>query len=110
MGFLSGGAPLLCSPSGRRPVALGHPPGVCGMRKFVTLSLAAAALAGAAGVAYAQAGEAPALTRAEVERRTSEAFARMDANDDGVLDREDRQDRPQAAFERLDADKSGALS
>ena len=80
------------------------------MRKFVTLSLAAAALAGAAGVAYAQAGDGPALTRADVERRTAEAFARMDANGDGVLDREDREDRREAAFERLDADGNGALS
>ena len=104
------------------------------MRKIVTLSLAAAALVGAGGVAYAQADEAPALTRAQVEQRSAEAFARMDANGDGVLDRTDRDARRQerfarrdangdgalspadrdarrkAAFERLDADKSGALS
>jgi len=80
------------------------------MRKFVTLSIAAAALVGAAGVAYAQAADTPTLTRAEVEQRSAEAFARMDANGDGVLDREDRQDRRQAAFERLDADGNGALS
>ena len=88
------------------------------MRQIVTLSLAAAALVGAGGVAYAQADEAPALTRAQVEQRSAEAFARMDANRDGVLDRSDRdarRGRPgsarrKAAFERLDADKSGALS
>jgi Ca2+-binding EF-hand superfamily protein len=104
------------------------------MRKFVTLSLAAAALVGAGGVAYAQAGEGPALTRAQVEQRSAEAFALMDANKDGVLDRTDRDARRQerfarrdangdgevspadrearrkAAFERLDADDDGALS
>jgi len=104
------------------------------MRKIVTLSLAAAALVGTGGVAHAQADEAPALTRAQVEQRSAEAFARMDANDDGVLDRADRDARRQerfarrdangdgelcpadrearrkAAFERLDADDDGALS
>jgi len=84
------------------------------MRKFVTLSLAAAALIGAAGVAYAQAGpdadRAPALTRAEVEQRSAEAFARMDANDDGVLNQADRDARRKAAFDRVDADGSGAIS
>ena len=81
------------------------------MRKFVTLSLAAAALAAAGGVAYAQAGpraERPAApTRAEAEQRSAAGFARMDANGDGVLDRSDRR---KVAFERLDADRDGALS
>jgi Ca2+-binding EF-hand superfamily protein len=81
------------------------------MRKFLTLSLAVAALAGAAGVAYAQAGEArPALTRAQVEQRSAEAFARLDANDDGVLNPADREAGRKAAFDRLDADDSGAIS
>ena len=83
------------------------------MRKFVTLSLATAAL-GAAGVAYAQAGpdadRTPALTRAEVEQRSAEAFARMDANDDGVLNQADRDARRQERFARLDADADGELS
>src|SRR5688500_9733318 len=80
------------------------------MRKIVTLSLAAAALVGAGGVAYAQAGEGPALTRAQVEQRSAEAFARMDANDDGVLDRADRDARRQERFARRDADGDGKLS
>ena len=84
------------------------------MRKFVTLSLATAALVGAAGVAYAQADpeadQRPALTRSEVEQRSAEAFARMDANDDGVLNQADRDARRKAAFDRVDADGSGAIS
>lgn len=91
------------------------------MRKIVTLSLAAAALAGAGGIAYAQADQAPPTTRAEVEQRSAEMFARMDANDDGKLDQTDRaarraergadgEARSKAAFDRLDADKSGAIS
>jgi hypothetical protein len=84
------------------------------MRKFVTLSLATAALVGAAGVAYAQAGpgadRAPARTRAEVEQRSAEAFARMDANDDGVLNHADRDARRQERFARLDANADGELS
>ena len=79
------------------------------MRKYVTLSLAAAALVGAGGAAYAQAGEISALTRAQVEQRSAEAFARMDANDDGVLNQADREARRQERFARLDADRDGEL-
>jgi hypothetical protein len=82
------------------------------MRKFFTLSLAAATLAGA-GAAYAQAGQAPErapLTRAAVEQRSAERFARMDANGDGVLDQADREARQKAMFARLDADKNGTIS
>ena len=76
------------------------------------------------------------LTRAEVEQRSAEAFARMDANDDGVLNQADREarggsssgstgstptttassTRPTArraskqAFDRIDADHSGGIS
>jgi len=84
------------------------------MRKFVTLSLATAALVGAAGVAYAQADpeadQRPALTRSEVEQRSAEAFARMDANDDGVLNQADRDARRKERFARLDANADGELS
>lgn len=79
------------------------------MRKFVTLSLAAGALIGAGGVAHAQAEEAPALTRAQVEQRSAEAFARIDANGDGVLNQADRAARRQERFARLDADGSGEV-
>ena len=80
------------------------------MRKIVTLSLAATALIGAGGVAYAQASEAPALTRAQVEQRSAEAFARMDANDDGVVDQADRAARRQERFARRDANGDGELN
>ena len=82
------------------------------MHKFLTLSLVSAALIGAGGIAYAQAGAAPErapLSRAEVEQRSAEAFARMDANDDGKLDRTDRAARREVRFARLDANDDGAL-
>ncbi|HYD24874.1 MAG TPA: EF-hand domain-containing protein [Croceibacterium sp.] len=79
------------------------------MRKIITVSLAAVATLAASGVAYAQA-ERGELTRAAVEQRTTEAFARMDANDDGVLDQADREARHKQAFDRLDADHDGAIS
>jgi len=92
------------------------------MRKIIMLSLAAAAIAGAGGVAYAQAdpqagprGErGPPATRVEAEQRSAAAFARMDANHDGKIDPADRavrlQDRQRQAFDRLDADRSDAIS
>jgi len=83
------------------------------MRQYVIRSLAVAALIGAGGVAYAQADPAPQrapLTRAEVEQRSAEAFARMDLNQDGKLDSADRESRRVTAFERLDADRSGGIS
>ncbi len=84
------------------------------MRRIVTLSLATAAFAGAAGIAYAQAGpdaeRAPALTRPQVEQRSAEAFARMDANGDGVLNRADREAHRRERFARLDANDDGELS
>jgi len=88
------------------------------MRKIVTLSLAAVALIGAGGVAYAQADRghdrAPPETRAQVEARSAEAFARMDANDDGVLNQADRearrQEMQQQRFDRLDANDDGELN
>jgi hypothetical protein len=83
------------------------------MRKLVILSLAAATLAGAAGAAYAEPAAAPErapLTRAAVEARSAEAFARMDANDDGVLDQADRAERQRAMFARIDADNNGTIS
>ena len=80
------------------------------MRKITMLSLAAAALVGVGGAAYAQADQTPPpLTRGEVEQRSAEAFARMDANHDGVLDQADRDARRQARFERLDANDDGEL-
>ena len=79
------------------------------MRKIVTLSLAAAVLIGAGGVAFAQAERGAPATRAEVEQRIAEAFARMDANDDGVLSQADRDARRQERFARRDANGDGEL-
>lgn len=80
------------------------------MRQFVTFSLAAAALIGAAGVAYAQADRTPALNREQVEQRSLRAFARMDANQDGKLDDADRAARLKARVDRLDVDRNGSIS
>jgi Ca2+-binding EF-hand superfamily protein len=85
------------------------------MRKFLTLSFAAATAVLAAGAAYAQpapraeAGRAGS-TRAEVEQRTAERFGRMDANDDGVLNEADRAAARRQAFDAIDADKDGTIS
>ena len=87
------------------------------MRKFVILSIAASALVGASGIAYAQAEGAPArepLTRSQVEQRSAEAFGRLDANKDGVLNQADRdaqrEARQQERFARLDANDDGQLN
>jgi len=87
------------------------------MPKIVTLSIAAAALIGASGIAYAQAENAPArepLTRTQVEQRSAEAFGRLDANKDGVLNQADRESqreaRQQQRFARLDANDDGQLN
>jgi Ca2+-binding EF-hand superfamily protein len=79
------------------------------MRKFITLSLAAATLV-ASGAAYAQAERGETLTRAQVEQRAAERFARMDANGDGVIDQADREARRLQMFDRLDANNDGAIS
>ena len=83
------------------------------MQKFVTLSIATAALIGASGIAYAQAEDAPArepLTRAQVEQRSAEAFGRLDANKDGVLNQADRDAKRAQMFDRIDANKDGSIS
>lgn len=84
------------------------------MRNTLMLSLAAVVAIAASGVAYAQAERAPAerpgMTRAQVQERTAEAFARMDLNKDGVLSQADREAREKAMFERIDADHDGAVT
>lgn len=80
------------------------------MRKTLIISLAAAASTLAGGAALAQVDPAPGLTRAQVEKRASERFDRMDANADGRLDQADREARQTALFERIDADGNGAIS
>lgn len=79
------------------------------MRRFVALSLATAAALAVGGTAYARA-ERSDLTRAQVEERTAQKFARMDANGDGKLDAADREARRKRSFDRVDADGDGAIS
>lgn len=82
-----------------------------------TLFFAAAAVASSAtlavsGIAVAQ--ERPErgadITRADAEARAESMFARMDANDDGVLDEADREARARARFDRMDANGDGSLT
>lgn len=84
------------------------------MRKSLTVSLAAIAAIAAGSAASAQEAPKreprPPMTRADVEQRTNQTFARMDANKDGVLDQADRAAREKAAFDRIDANGDGAIS
>lgn len=89
-------------------------------RKTLALGAAALALCGSvAGIAIAQQNSPAAerhrgpVTRAEVQARAAEMFARLDVNHDGKLDQTDRQARREARveqrFERLDANKDGHI-
>lgn len=82
-------------------------------KKIALLTLGAALVA--APVLAAPGGDRNASqTRAEVQTKAAEMFARMDANRDGKLDAADRAakraDRQAKMFERLDADKDGNIS
>ncbi len=86
------------------------------MRKLtltVCGALSAASLA-VAGAAIAQPGDGPRMkgptTREQAEQRADAMFARMDANEDGVLNQEDRQARVAQRFSQLDTDSNGSLS
>ena len=86
------------------------------MRKLtltVCGALSAASLA-VAGVAIAQPGDGPRMkgptTREQAEQRADAMFARMDANEDGVLNQEDRQARVAQRFAKLDTNSDGSLS
>lgn len=80
------------------------------MRKL-SLSIGAAVVA-TAGVAFA----APAIaqqadmTRAQVEAKAAERFAKMDANSDGVINAADREARRGQMFDKLDSDNNGSIS
>jgi hypothetical protein len=76
---------------------------------IVAAALATAGLA-AAAPAIAQGMGKPDMTRAEVQAKAAERFARMDANSDGVLNAADREARRAKMFDRLDTDKNGAIS
>lgn len=83
------------------------------MRRL-TLSIGAAALA-ATGIAIAAPAIAQGMgkadmTRAQVEAKAGERFAKMDANGDGVINAADREARRAKAFEKLDTDNNGSIS
>jgi Ca2+-binding EF-hand superfamily protein len=80
------------------------------MRRLTLSLIAGAAAIAAGGIAYAQAPQPQALTRATVEQRSARAFDRLDANRDGKLDRADRADRQKARFDRVDANHDGSVS
>lgn len=84
------------------------------MKKTITIALAAAGLTiGGAAIAQDR-PERPDrgadMSRADAEARAAAAFARMDANSDGVLDTADREARQRARFDRMDADGNGQVS
>lgn len=78
------------------------------MKKLTFTIAAAGLLAGTA--AMAQAVDAQQQTRASAAERAEQAFARMDVNNDGMLDARDREARRQQMFERLDTDRDGQIS
>lgn len=84
------------------------------MRKLTrNLSAVALMLAGGAGIAYAAPGMSNGgaeVSRAQAQQRAAEHFAKMDANNDGVLDQADRKARRTRHFDRLDANGDGAIS
>lgn len=72
--------------------------------------VATAGLAIASPAMAQTAGARPDMTRAQVETRAAERFAKMDVNSDGVLDAADRTARRAQAFDRLDTDRNGSIS
>lgn len=83
------------------------------MRKLaLVLSAATLTISGAAVAQSSPAARAaqPDLTRAQVQERAAERFARMDANRDGKFDTADRAARQAAMFDRIDSDRNGSIS
>ena len=79
------------------------------LNKTTVIGISAVALAAVAGTAYAaQRGEA--MTRADVQTRAAEHFAKMDVNKDGKLDAADRAAHQAAMFDRLDGNKDGSVT
>src|SRR3546814_20581700 len=90
------------------------PEGVRYMNKKIPLLTLGAALI-AVPVLAAPGGDRTApQTRAEVQTRAAEMFAKLDANQDGKLDTADRAakraERQAKKFTRLDADGNGSIS
>lgn len=79
------------------------------------LSLAALAMAGAAGAAQTRQTMRDGdwnktVTRAEAQAKAGEMFDKMDLNHDGKLDAADRQAHQDMKFSHLDTNKDGAIS
>ncbi|MDE2596514.1 MAG: hypothetical protein KGL44_06535 [Sphingomonadales bacterium] len=80
------------------------------------ISAAALALAGVAGLAFADdmpgrgMGGDKTVTRAEAQAHAAQMFDRMDVNKDGKIDAADRDARRAAVFDKLDTNKDGSLS
>lgn len=74
------------------------------------VAIAAPALAQGMGQGMAQRMAKPDMTRAEVEAKAAERFAKMDVNGDGTLNAADREARRAQAFDRLDTDNNGSIS
>ena len=79
------------------------------LSKKAVIGISAVALAAVAGTAYA-AQRMDAMTRADVQARSIEHFAKMDSNKDGKLDATDRAAHQAAMFDRLDGNKDGSVS
>ncbi|MEQ8310288.1 MAG: hypothetical protein RIA72_06275 [Sphingopyxis sp.] len=85
------------------------------MKKKIIFSTLGAALVVTPALAAPGGGDRNApQTRAEVQAKAAEMFARMDVNKDGKLDAADRAaaraERQARMFERLDANKDGNIS
>ncbi len=77
-----------------------------------TLATAGAVVAQPAGAPGGPRMERPTgpETRAEAQERATRAFARMDANGDGVLNDKDREAREAKRFDMIDTNSDGVLS
>lgn len=88
------------------------------MKKLVLSALALAVALPAAAQQAAPAAPRGETTRAELETRVRERFAKADGDRDGFVTKaelaarrgERREDRREAQFARLDADKNGSIS
>lgn len=93
------------------------------MRKLnpALIGILSAASLTIAGAAYAQPADGPhngghrgqmmgPITKAQAEQHADKAFARLDANGDGVITPEDRKARGEKRFAKLDTNNDGVLS
>ena len=83
------------------------------MTRVLPLSIAALTTSVLFGGAVAMAQPMPErgeMTREQATERAAQAFARMDVNDDGVLDPADREAAMRQRFDAADTDGNGQLS